>query len=156
MAGIAISTPIRTLYARFIRPTPTPLCCRLERALETYYKDRNRHFVVRLQERPIYRLKLMNEYSVDWPIWTCDLGKADYQQHLSSPLQNRLAAWAANFNTNFHTCLFQQDGWEGWKTKEEEKQHWKEGRELEQMLQEQLSAGNSLVDWDVYLSLWEK
>ena len=132
------------------------LCCRLERALEEYYEYSNRNFIVRLQERPLYRLKLMNEYSVDWPIWTCDIGKADYQQFLSPHLKDRLVAWAANFNSNFHTCLFQKDGWEGWKTKDEEQRHWVEGRELELAPQEQLSAGDSCVDWDVYLSLWEK
>lgn len=132
------------------------LCCRLERELEAYYRDQKKQFVVRLQARPIFRLKLMNEYSVDWPIWTSDIGKNEYQQHLTPRLQDRLAAWAANFNANFHTCLFQPDGWEGWQTEEQEKEHWREGRDLEQQLQEQLSEGDPSVDWVVYLHLWEK
>ncbi|GGC18390.1 hypothetical protein [Cellulomonas carbonis] len=91
----------------------------------------------------VTRIKLMNEHSVAWPLWTDwgQVGEGDLP--LSRQLADRLKAWAAVFDEHFHW----EHGWDGYA---DPAGHAREGLLLQRALQDELGA-----DYEVTLRLWE-
>lgn len=88
-------------------------------------------------------VRLMNEYSVAWPLWNLDGFAEEGTLPVSPALAARLRAWAAFFEDHFH--------WEtGWDGAGRGAPHAAEGRELRRLLVDELGPG-----YDVTLSLWE-
>lgn len=93
--------------------------------------------------KPI-RVRLMNDYSAWWPLWTDeDAGTDENDWEFSPPLKRRLKAWAAFFDAHFH--------WEhGRDSSAACRQHRAEGVDLHQLLVAELGPG-----YDVILDSWE-
>lgn len=93
--------------------------------------------------KPI-QVRLMNDYSAWWPLWTDEDGGTDENDwELSPPLKRRLKTWAAFFDAHFH--------WEhGWDSSAACRQHRTEGVDLHQLLVAELGPG-----YDVILDSWE-
>lgn len=89
------------------------------------------------------RVKLMNEYSVTWPLWTTFGLAEEGDLPVSDDLAARLRAWAAHFDEHFH--------WErGWDGAGRAESHAREARRLHRALQDELGPG-----YEVSLDLWE-
>lgn len=88
------------------------------------------------------RVRLMNDYCADWPLWTDGMAGED-EFELSQPLKRRLTAWASFFNSHFH--------WDtGWDSPEACAQHRAEGEQLHRLLAAELGPG-----YEVVLDTWE-
>lgn len=89
-------------------------------------------------------LKLMNEYCVDFPVWSAVGDTLGGRLPLSAELDARLRAWAAFFNAH-------HDWQTGWDVDRAEVQaHATEGRALQEALARELGTGYSVT-----LDLWE-
>lgn len=88
-------------------------------------------------------VRLMNEYSVSWPLWTAE-GPADRDEIPVSPaLTARLCRWAEHFERHFH--------WEtGWDDQARSAPHGAEAEALRTLLEAELGS-----DYAVSLELWE-
>lgn len=88
-------------------------------------------------------VRLMNEYSVSWPLWTAE-GPADRDEIPVSPaLAARLCRWAEHFDRHYH--------WEtGWDDPARSAPHAAEAETLRGLLEAELGA-----DYAVALELWE-
>lgn len=88
-------------------------------------------------------VRLMNEYSISWPLWTPE-GPADRDEIPVSPvLAARLCRWAEHFEQHYH--------WEtGWDDPSRSAPHATEAETLRGLLDAELGQG-----WTVTLELWE-
>jgi hypothetical protein len=90
------------------------------------------------------RVKLMNEYTVAWPIWMsgglADRGSLD----LSDGLAARISEWARVFNDHF-------DPETGWDSSDLRARHATDAQALRRSLREELGDR-----YDVTLDLWER
>lgn len=89
------------------------------------------------------QVKIMNEYTVGWPLWNAS-GPAERREFpLSEPLAQRLEHWARFFNDHFD--------WEtGWDDPALKEPHRIEAHELCRLVSEELGP-----DYGVRLDLWE-
>lgn len=89
------------------------------------------------------RVKLMNEYSIDWPLWLLGGPAQEGQLPISEPLARELKAWARSFNDHYH--------WEsGWDDGERARAHAATAAPLLRALQAELGT-----DYEVTMDLWE-
>lgn len=89
------------------------------------------------------RIKLMNDYTVELPLWGDEGLLDDDVSLISEDLERQLRAWASNFNEHF--------SWEtGWPSAEMESAHRVEGERLFVELQAALPRD------DVTFQYWEK
>ncbi|WP_422117324.1 hypothetical protein [Brachybacterium sp. UNK5269] len=87
--------------------------------------------------KPI-KVRLMNEYTVDCPLWGPE-GATDFEDwELSPQLTERLAAWAAFFNAHFH-----ED--HGFPSVEMARKHRAEGIALQPLVAEELGPRYMVV-----------
>ncbi len=89
------------------------------------------------------RVRLMNDYTVDWPLWLPDGGASEDELPVPEHLRSRVRAWADVFNTLYH---YER----GWPTRHHLQQHRREGERLRVALAEDLGPG-----FDVVLDYWE-
>lgn len=88
-------------------------------------------------------VRLMNEYSVRWPLWGPEGPLPDGEPTLSPQLSRRLRAWAQNFNHHF--------SWEsGWDSAERGREHAHTAEALTRALEAELGP-----EVRVDLDLWE-
>jgi hypothetical protein len=88
-------------------------------------------------------VRLMNEYSVAWPLWVAGGPAGDGDLPVSAHLTERLRAWARHFDEHFH--------WEhGWDDDAHPVEHAREALRLRRALQDDLGPGFRVV-----LDLWE-
>jgi L-alanine-DL-glutamate epimerase-like enolase superfamily enzyme len=90
------------------------------------------------------RVKLMNEYGVDFPLWIDGFseGEAPFSD-LPEAVRERLRAWARGFDENFNA-------FEGWASTASREAHVREARTLLSIVRDALGP-----DADVTLDLWE-
>ncbi|WP_308199817.1 alpha/beta fold hydrolase [Isoptericola croceus] len=91
--------------------------------------------------RSPYEVKLMNEYSCDWPLWSGL--PARIEDGLDDALRTRLRAWAATFQEHL-------DPFDGWDDAAVATEHRTEGERLRAALQAALPW-----PWTVQLDAWE-
>jgi hypothetical protein len=89
------------------------------------------------------RVRLMNEYSVAWPLWVAGGAAPDDALPVPEPLARELRAWAREFNEHYHW----QDGWDDPALADA---HAREAARLHRALQAELGP-----DFEVVLDLWE-
>lgn len=87
--------------------------------------------------KPI-KVRLMNDYMVDWPLWGSEGETAAEDWALSPQLKERLAAWAAFFNKHYH-----ED--HGFPTVEMARKHRAEGIALQPLVAEELGPRYNVV-----------
>jgi len=88
-------------------------------------------------------VRLMNEYSVSWPLWTAEGPAARDEIPVSPALTARLCRWAEHFERHYH--------WErGWDDAARSAPHAVEAETLRGLLEAELGAGCTVV-----LRLWE-
>ncbi|MEL7975363.1 hypothetical protein AAG589_05820 [Isoptericola sp. F-RaC21] len=96
--------------------------------------------------RDRFTVRLMNEYSVDWPLWAKagdDGLPASLDDAIDDALAGRLRAWAATFQEHF-------DPFDGWDDPRVAATHRAEGEALRDAL------GAALPEpWIVELDYWE-
>jgi hypothetical protein len=89
------------------------------------------------------RYRLMNEYSVDWPLWDddgpCDAGTPPF----SPRLEHEILEWARDFTENYGIES-------GWPTEAAARSHERQGRRLLLLVERELPEGD-----DVVLGYWE-
>ncbi|KTR03746.1 hypothetical protein [Curtobacterium citreum] len=89
------------------------------------------------------RYRLMNEYSVDWPLWhddgLCDAGTPSF----SPQLEREILEWARDFNENYGIET-------GWPTEAAARSHERQGRRLLLLVERELPEED-----DVVLGYWE-
>ncbi|ADG76513.1 conserved hypothetical protein [Cellulomonas flavigena DSM 20109] len=88
------------------------------------------------------RVRLMNEYTIDWPLWV-DGPAGEGDLPVSERLAGDLKAWARTFNNHYDF----QHGWDDSRLIEP---YTREGQRLQHALQVELGPG-----YDVALDLWE-
>lgn len=89
------------------------------------------------------RVKLMNEYTMRWPLWIPDGPAAEGDLPVSDGLAADLKAWARTFNEHF-------DWQRGWDDSALIPGHALEAQRLRLALAEELGP-----DYEVVLDLWE-
>ena len=89
------------------------------------------------------RIKIMNEYTVAWPVWN-EPGETERDDlRLSESLVQRLERWARSFNDHFD--------WEtGWDDRALTEPHRLEAHELHRLVSAELGP-----EYRVLLDLWE-
>ena len=88
-------------------------------------------------------VKLMNDYSVRFPLWD-EKGLLEPEQlPLSSALRDQLVSWALDFQKHYHW----QDGWGGTDVASE---HLGQGQRLFEQLREELGD-----DYEIAFEPWE-
>lgn len=107
---------------------------------------KHENVVVELRVRPVRSIKLMNDYTVQWPLWYW-ADEETYRAYLDDDVKDRVEKWSQTFNGNFHYDT-------GWKSLQVRDQHREEGKRLVEILHEQLDRDPD-IDWYVYLDLWE-
>jgi hypothetical protein len=89
------------------------------------------------------RYRLMNEYSVDWPLWDDDGPCAEGTPSFSPRLTTEILAWARDFTENYGVEA-------GWPTEAAARSHERQGRRLLLLVQRELPE-----EHDVVLGYWE-
>ncbi|MBO3085097.1 hypothetical protein [Cellulomonas fengjieae] len=89
------------------------------------------------------RVRLMNEYTVDWPLWVSDGPAQEGDVPIDEPLATELKTWARVFNEHY-------DWKRGWDDPAVAEGHAQEAVRLRGALQDALGRG-----YDVVLELWE-
>jgi hypothetical protein len=87
-------------------------------------------------------IRLMNEYSVEWPLWDEEGMCPDGHPALPAATADRLRAWAASFNEHY-------DPFRGWPEREMAEAHQRQAEQLLAELEGILGPGS------VRLDLWE-
>lgn len=88
-------------------------------------------------------VRLMNEYTVEWPLWTTGGLTREGELPVSELLAQELKAWARTFDEHYH--------WEsGWDRQEVAEAHAKEAVRLRRALQADLGP-----QYEITLDLWE-
>lgn len=89
------------------------------------------------------RIRLMNEYSIDWPLWVSDGPAGEGDLPVTAPLAAELKAWARTFNDHY-------DWQHGWDDPKRFEGHAREAERLQRALQADLGDA-----YEVALQLWE-
>lgn len=89
------------------------------------------------------RVKLMNEYTIQWPLWIPGGPATEGDLPVSEGLAADLKAWAGTFNAHF-------DWQHGWDDPALVAEHALEAQRLRLALAEELGP-----DYEVVLDLWE-
>lgn len=89
------------------------------------------------------RIRLMNEYTIEWPLWVADGPAQEGDLPVTEPLAGELKAWARAFNEHY-------DWQQGWDDPKRADGHAQEAERLQRALQADLGH-----DYEVVLQLWE-
>lgn len=89
------------------------------------------------------RVRLMNEYTIEWPLWVPDGPTREGDLPVSEAVAREIKAWARTFNEHYD--------WEsGWDDQEIAEGHVREASRLEAALAADLGD-----EYEVALELWE-